>query len=117
MTEEPQSNDPQPTEPEKTSLGLAQNVEGALTYVLGWATGIAFLLLEKENRFIRFHAMQSIAVFAPLTILSWILTGFLGFLLMAASLVLWVVLVVKAAQGEQYKLPIIGDLVEKRLNQ
>jgi len=47
---------------EKTSLGLDENIEGALCYVLGWLTGIVFFVLEKDNRFVKFHAMQSIVV-------------------------------------------------------
>jgi uncharacterized membrane protein len=114
MAEDPRPEDPQSSG--KTSLGLAPNIEGALCYVLGWVSGIVFLLLENDNRFIRFHAMQSIAVFIPLTIASWVLTGILGFLLTALTAIMWVVLVVKAAQGETYKLPIIGEFVEKQLD-
>jgi uncharacterized membrane protein len=47
---------------EKTALGIEENIAGALCYVLGWLTGIVFLLLEKENRFVRFHAIQSLVV-------------------------------------------------------
>jgi uncharacterized membrane protein len=47
----------------KTSTGMEQNLEGLLCYVLGWLTGIIFLLLEKDNKFVRFHAIQSILVF------------------------------------------------------
>jgi uncharacterized membrane protein len=45
-----------------TSTGLAANVAGLLTYILGPITGVLFLVLEKENRFVRFHAMQSVVV-------------------------------------------------------
>ncbi len=48
-----------PTGGNKTSSGLDQNLAGALAYLLGPITGILFLVLEKENRFVRFHAMQS----------------------------------------------------------
>jgi len=44
----------------KTALGIDENIEGLLCYVLGFITGILFLVLEKDNKFIRFHAMQSI---------------------------------------------------------
>jgi len=46
-----------------TGTGLQQNVAGLLCYVLGWITGIIFLVIEKDNKFIRFHAVQSIVVF------------------------------------------------------
>jgi len=51
-------------------LGSDENVEALLTYVLGWITGIVFLILEKNSKFVRFHAMQSTITFLGLTILS-----------------------------------------------
>lgn len=94
----------------KTGTGLPKNTAGALSYVLGWLTGIVFLLIEKEP-FVRFHAMQSIVTFGILTILSlvpvvgWILSP----LVMIVGFVLWLVLIYKAYQGEEFKLPLIGD--------
>ena len=104
---------------EKTSTGLQENVAGLLCYVLGWVSGLIFILLENENRFVRFHAAQSIIVFGALTII-WVplqlippLAFFVGWLIGGISFVLWVVLMVKAYQGVMYKLPIAGDLAEK----
>lgn len=104
---------------QKTSTGLEQNVAGLLCYLLGWVTGLIFILLEKENRFVRFHALQSIAVFGVLTVASiilgfipfigWILSWLLGLL----GLVLWIVLMVKAYQNQMYKLPVAGDFAER----
>jgi len=54
---------------EKTSTGLQENIAGLLCYVLGWVTGIIFLFIEKENKFVRFHAVQSIVVFGVLSII------------------------------------------------
>ena len=51
---------------EKTSLGIDQNLAGLLCYVVGWVTGIVFLILEGKNKFVRFHAVQSIVVFGAL---------------------------------------------------
>ncbi len=105
----------------KTSLGLEENVEALLAYLLGWITGIIFLLLEKESRFVRFHAMQSIIVFLSITLLQAILPiipfigGLFSMLLGVLAFVLWLVLMVKAYQGEYYKLPIAGDLAENYL--
>jgi uncharacterized membrane protein len=107
---------------EKTAgAGLPNNMAGALCYLLGPVTGIIFLLLEKENTFIRFHAMQSTVVFGGLFVLN-IFLGFIpilgwltGTLLSLVGLVLWVVLLVKAYQGERYKLPYIGEIAEKQL--
>ena len=105
---------------EKTSTGLTENVAGLLCYVLGWISGIVFILIEPENKFVRFHAVQSIVTFGALTvasaILSWIpfVGVFLGAVLGILAFILWIVLMVKAAQGTKYKLPWAGDLAEKR---
>ena len=99
-----------------TGTSLQPNVAGLLCYVLGWVTGLVFILIEKEDKFVRFHAMQSIAVFAPLHILMIIfnLTIWpLGLVVSLGSLVIWILLMVKAYQGEKYKLPIAGDFAEK----
>lgn len=103
----------------KTSMGMEQNLEGLLCYVLGWVTGILFLVMEKDNKFVRFHAVQSIVVFGALTIVAiilsfipivgWIINTILGI----AAFILWIVLMMKAYQGTMYKLPIAGDLAEK----
>ncbi len=108
-----------PEQPKKTSLGMDENIEGLLAYVLGWLTGIIFLLLEKESDFVRFHAMQSTITFLGLTILS-IIVGFipilgaiLGALLWILGLIFWILGMVKAYQGERYKFPIVGNLAEQ----
>jgi uncharacterized membrane protein len=103
----------------KTSLGMEQNLEGLLCYVLGWLTGIIFLLLEKDNKFVRFHAIQSIVVFGAYTVLAIILNfipvigWIINLLLGIAAFVFWIVLMVKAYQGQIYKLPVAGDIAER----
>ena len=107
---------------EKTSTGLQANIAGLLCYVLGWITGLVFILIEKESKFVRFHAIQSIYVFGALTIagivFSWIpIIGFvLGWLISVLGFVLWIVLMFKAYQGNMYKLPWAGNLAEKRVS-
>ncbi len=105
----------------KTSTGLEANVAGLLCYVLGWISGLVFILIEKENKFVRFHAMQSIIVFGAITVASiifrWIpfIGSILNLLLSFLALVLWIVLLVKAYQGIMYKLPWAGNLAEKQV--
>jgi uncharacterized membrane protein len=106
---------------EKTSTGLDANLAAALSYLLGFVTGIAFLLLEKENRFVRFHAFQSVLAFGGITLL-WVLLNavpILGFVLgvlviIPASAIIWLVLMFKAYQGEEFKLPIVGSIAAER---
>ena len=106
---------------EKTSTGLTENVAGLLCYVLGWISGIVFLLLERENKFVRFHAIQSICVFGIITIvnliLGWIpvLGTIIGVIIWIIGLILWIVLMIKAYQGVKYKLPWAGDIAEKQI--
>ena len=96
---------------DKSSTGLDQNVAGLLCYVGGWITGLVFFLIEKDNKFVKFHAMQAIVTFGALTILSFIpvINWFVGIV----ALVLWILLMIKAYQNEKFKLPWLGNLAEK----
>jgi uncharacterized membrane protein len=106
---------------EKTSHGMDENLAGALTYGLGWITGALFLVTEPTNRFVRFHAWQSVFVFGVLSI-AWFVSVsvvFVGWLIAFViipplSLFLWLFLMYKAYQGERYKLPFAGDFAEGR---
>jgi len=102
---------------EKTGSGLPRNTAAALCYFGIWLTGIIFLLIEKKDKFIRFHAMQSLIVFGFLTIASFvpIIGWMLSPLLTLLGLVLWVVLMVKAYQGEEFELPYVGRLARQWL--
>ncbi len=106
----------------KTVLGISENLEAVLTYAVGWVTGIVFILIEKENDFVRFHALQSLVTFLGLAVVSFglMIIPFLGplisFLLWPLGFILWILLMVKAYQGERFKLPYVGDFVEKNLS-
>ncbi|HEY8490206.1 MAG TPA: DUF4870 domain-containing protein [Dehalococcoidia bacterium] len=106
-----------------TQSGLSPNVAGLLCYVLTFLTGLFFILTEKENKFVRFHALQAIFFGIADVVLWFVLTiiaiplGFLGFFLTVifwlGSLGLWIYLMYTAYQGQQFKLPVLGDLAEK----
>jgi uncharacterized membrane protein len=104
----------------KTSTGLDQNVAGLLCYLFGWVTGIIFLILEKENSLVRFHAIQSIIVFGFFTVASaaigWIpiIGDFFSAAIGIIAFVVWIVLMVKASQGEKYKVFIAGDIADRQ---
>src|SRR4030066_1636922 len=98
--------------------GLKKTTSGALAYVLGPVTGIIFLIIEKDP-FVRFHAMQSTVVFVVLFVLQWVLgitiilfplSALVGIL----SFVLWLILIYKAWQGEQWEVPIKGERCDKK---
>ena len=108
-------------EKQKATFGLDENIASALCYLLIWLTGLIFYLVEKDNKMVKFHALQSILTFLPLQIIYWILfyvfwwTGITYFLTMLVGLImfiLWIVLMIKAYQGEKYKLPIVGDIAD-----
>jgi len=116
-----------------TVSGLDPNVAAALSYVLGWITGLIFYLVESENRFVRFHALQSIffsiavfvlfgglSVFISLfrvvpgvSVVMGVLGSLVSMLLSIAFFAVWIILIVRAYQGERYKLPVVGDMAEK----
>ena len=120
----PPASGQQPSAPKpgnnKTSTGLQQNLAGLLCYVGWWVSGIIFLLLEKENRFIRFHAVQSIIVFGAISIIEIIFTWIpfvgwiIGWIFWVIGIILWLFLMYQAYQGKMYKLPIAGNIAEKQ---
>lgn len=116
------------------SAGLSRNVAGALAYALGLITGILFLVLDpyKNDRFVRFHAMQSILFCAACVVFSIAWTIVWGMLFsVSASLallvvpirllislgifVLWIFLMYRAYQGQEYRIPFIGDIATKQV--
>lgn len=96
------------TELDKTTLA-------ALSYVLFFITGFFFYLLYKD-KFVRFHAKQSVLVFGSLFIL-FFLFGALGLsditqLLSILIFILWLVLIYKAWLGQEWKVPVLGDMAQ-----
>jgi len=105
------------------TLPIQHNVACALTYAFGALTGLLFLLIEPYNkdRDIRFHAWQSIGMCGALFLinisfgimaLGLFFIWFLQPILNLGFLVLWIVMLIKAYNGERYKLPVIGDFAE-----
>lgn len=99
----------------KTTTGIQANVEALLCYLLGWITGLIFFLVEKENKFVRFHAIQSLILFGALHILTIVLvfTVFLPMLISIIAFVLWITLMITSYQGKKIKIPVAGDVAEK----
>ena len=103
----------------ETSTKLEENVASLLCYVLGWISGIVFLILEPENKTIKYHAWQSIIVFGAVNILGVVfsyipgLRIFLPYIIWVIGFILWIVLMVKAYQGQKYKVPVAGEMAEK----
>lgn len=110
-----------PPLPEQSSTGIDARMAAALSYLLWFVSGIVFLVLEKDSKFVKFHAMQSVLLFLPLSVLQMVLWAIpllgwlLGFFLWIGSLAIWLVLMFKAYQGEKFKLPFVGDIAEQQV--
>ena len=107
-----------------------RNLVAALSYLLGFITGIVILLVEKDDKFIRFHAMQSALVFGAIFIIDIILGAVIGAIplfnfisslvntfVFIIALVVWIVSMLKAFQGQIYKWPIVGNIAERQTSQ
>ena len=104
----------------KSSTGLSPNVGALLAYLVGFVSGLVFFLIEKESKFVKFHAMQSIALSGGLFVLGLVLgfipiVNLLVILLNLLGVALWIVCMVKAYQGEWFKLPVVGDLAARQV--
>ena len=129
----------------KTQLGLEPNLGAALCYLanficcLGLVLAIVFLVTEKENRFVKFHAVQSLFLVATqiavgivvgilglivsmvldmihMSLVGWLLVLCLRLLLFLIFIVIWIIAGMKAYGGQWYKLPIIGEFAWKTVN-
>ena len=111
-----------------TSMGMQANTAAGLSYIAGWITGLIFFFGEKQNRFVRFNAMQSILLYAALMVIYialtvlgtallftsvWVIVVLLTWLVGLGAFALWLILMINAFQGKYLKLPIIGDYAEK----
>ena len=113
-----------------TGSGMAENVAGLLCYVLGWVTGIVFFLIDKRP-YVRFHAAQSIVVFGGLNVINIIIRIMFGagFMMMGGwgafglgaalyslvnlvAFILWILLMIKAYQGEKFQVPVAAGIAQ-----
>jgi uncharacterized membrane protein len=119
---------------EKSSTGLEPNLGALLAYILGWVTGLLFVLIEQKDKYIRFHAFQSLYFFGAISIIQIVgipvvatifsripVFGWLfAFLLWSLNIVVgvvafifWILGMIKAYQGEWYKFPFVGEMAYK----
>lgn len=121
-------------EEKKSSTGLEPNLAALLSYVLGWVTGLVFILVEQEDKYVRFHAFQSLyffggvfilqavgipiltGIFSRVPVFGWIVSLLLWSLSVVVgigSFIFWILGMVKAYQGEWYKFPVVGEMAFK----
>ncbi|SDB80965.1 Uncharacterized membrane protein [Pelagirhabdus alkalitolerans] len=109
-------------ENQTTSSGMKQNLAGMLCYFAGAITGIIFLLIEKDNSFVRYHAIQSIILTIFIIILNTVLSvipiiGWLiGILLSPVFMFLWIYTMWKAYQNKRFTLPVISKIARDQVN-
>ena len=115
--------------PAGAQSGLSENTAATLAYVLGWLTGLIFLLVDKRP-YVRFHAAQSLVVFGALHVLRGVLAVMFGVgifahgwhalgpgimvlhLISVATFILWIVLMIKEHQGEKFRVPVACEIAE-----
>ncbi len=105
-----------------------RNIVAALSYFFFFITGIVILLVEKDDKFIRFHAMQSVLIFGAIFLINIIistvlnpldffgvLTTVISSLMTIITVVVWAVSMIKAYNGEIFKWPLVGKIAEERV--
>jgi uncharacterized membrane protein len=117
----------------KATFGLDENIASLCAYAGIFVTGIIFLLFERDNKTVRFHALQSIIWFGFLAVLgiaAGLVLGLISWIPLIGGLVAWVVnsvlgligtaswlfLMFKAYQGAEFRIPVIGDAVYNAVN-
>ncbi|MFP4654595.1 MAG: DUF4870 domain-containing protein [Methanohalobium sp.] len=100
----------------RTAIKLNENIVGLLCYLGFWLTGVLFLLIENNNKFVQFHALQSFLTFLPLTLfiflvawvpfVGWLLAEFVGF----GVLLIMLILAFQAYRGSKFRLPFVGNI-------
>jgi uncharacterized membrane protein len=115
---------------ENSSTGLSPRVAGLLCYAAAWASGLLLVAIERDSRYVRFHAWQSLLGFGALTLFAlgaWGVTILMAFVSPAAFRVMgyvtqiawialgaaWLLAVVMVAQGRRWKMPLVGKWAER----
>jgi len=112
--------------PEKSVLGLSEKYASMLAYAGVFISGILILIFERDNKIVRFHAMQSTIVFLLLFIVTslissvfgwiWVIGSLVDFAISIVRLVVWLYLIYRASFSEPYKVPIIGEAAWRQVN-
>jgi uncharacterized membrane protein len=130
MSEAETTSPQQAMESTSSGSGLPENVAAALAYVLGPITGIAFFILDRSRSFVRYHAVQCIAisivgvafsvafallgmVLAFIPIIGWLVGTLLSLALGLGGFVLWVWLILQAYRGKQPRIPGLAPHVTR----
>lgn len=111
---------------EKSSTGLDANIAGMLAYFV--IPAFIFLLMKETSRFVRYHSMQAIILWVASILISIVLSvaariPFIGLLVLPiwmlvalGMFIVWVICLIKAFQGDEFKLPILGDIAMQQMD-
>ncbi len=107
----------------KSSLNMSENVAALIAYLFGWLSGLIIFLLEKESRFVRFHALQSLIFFGAMSlilgvlgripVIGWVFAVVGGI----ATFGYWIIGMIKAYQGELFRFPVVGDIAAGQIKE
>lgn len=113
---------------DSTSTGLNARNEAVFSYLLGWFSGLIFFLIERRNRFVRFHAAQSFITFGVIFIvyvvlrllggiplIGFLLSPILGvvtFIVLTLAFLTWLFLMFQAYRGNYFRLPIVSSYAD-----
>ncbi|MPZ18347.1 MAG: hypothetical protein GEV06_10610 [Luteitalea sp.] len=120
--------------PRTTTTGLDPRLAAVLAYSAWWITGLVLLVLERDNRYVRFHALQALVGLGGLALLTVVLAAVSLLMLTVSytamracvyvaqavailSILVWLVCIYKASRGYWWKLPLVGTWVERVITQ
>jgi uncharacterized membrane protein len=102
---------------------MSENVAALIAYLFGWLSGLIIFLLEKESRFVRFHALQSLIFFGAMSlilgvlgripVIGWVFAVVGGI----ATFGYWIIGMIKAYQGELFRFPVVGDIAAGQIKE
>lgn len=103
-------------EEKKQTSSIPPGIAGLLSYFVPFAGGLIFLVLEKENRLIRFHAVQSILLWTVFIVLSIVLLWIpvINVLVGIVMLLIWIFMMYQALMERMFELPLIGDYARRQ---
>ncbi|MCE5329924.1 DUF4870 domain-containing protein [bacterium] len=111
----------------KSSTGMEPKIACLLAYLFSWLGGLIIFLIEKENKFVKFHALQALIlgivevvcfivislILGMIPYVGWFLFSWLGWVLGAVCYIFAIIAIVKSFQGERYYIPFLRGLVNK----
>ena len=105
----------------RSSLNMNENIVALIAYLFGWVSGLIIFLLEKESRFVRFHALQSLLFFGGMSLILGVLGRIpvIGLVIAIIGAIIsfgfWIIGMINAYRGELYRFPVVGDFAARQI--